>query len=122
MPMITTNVLNTSEAECRASDTIAPERAARPATSLRADSSRLTRMVIRLTRRAKLLCWFMGIPPFLPVRYKAAGQFILWTVPQIMCFCCRVRGPAPRGLIISTDIIQETAEKCNCLVFYSAVF
>ena len=46
IPMMTMTVLNTSEAECTASDTIAPECASRPAASFITDSSRLMPMVI----------------------------------------------------------------------------
>ena len=45
-PIITTNVLNTSEAECTASDIIAPDDAIRPASSFNSDNTRLTIMLI----------------------------------------------------------------------------
>ena len=44
-PTITTSVLNTSEAECTASEIIAPEDAMSPASSLSSDSTILTIML-----------------------------------------------------------------------------
>ena len=52
-PIMTMKVLNTSEAEWTASEIIAPELAKIPASSLKADSTRLTMTLMTDTRMAR---------------------------------------------------------------------
>ena len=61
--MMTMNVLNTSDAECTASDTMAPERASSPAASFAAESSRFTTMLTPDTRSASLDVFSIRSPP-----------------------------------------------------------
>ena len=61
--MMTMMVLKMSEAECTASETIAPDRAIRPAASFATDSSRFTAMLTAETRSASLGVFSMRSPP-----------------------------------------------------------
>ena len=47
-----------------------------------------------------------------PPAKKTAGQ-LNCTVPQSIAICCRARGPAPGGLIMFFNIIQQPSRKCK---------
>ena len=62
-PNITMMVLNTSDMECTASDTMAPERASSPASSFTADRAVFHKMVSLETRMATFAAFSIGSSP-----------------------------------------------------------